>query len=450
MVTSRRCRQHGLADLVRVLALLCGATLCVRAQVAEPIILREYPDISGFWSVAPFSPDDAPDPLHDMVAACQGGGVCLARLDEFAGTFPLLFRLPIEQGDVTAAARIGDLDGDGKRDWLVRTASREQFGSCAGSLRVVTQADQLIQLSTELEPLQLREHDRVGCHGPVAALGDLDGDGVDDYGASDAECARAWSGASGEVLWGSPGGCDGDPLSRHWISSIVALPDLDDDGVGEIALARGSFDRPDSHAAGDPALVEVISGRTGTRVRALGGRRASGWGRAELSVIDDLDGDGVRDLALALAHERVLLCVSPVSGVTLAEIAAPVEAAKFGASVLATSDYDGDGVGELWVGAPNGGGASRDEPAHLYLVSPRRAEIVFTLRGRREADFLALFANLGEQLGHWRDIDGDGRPEPCVSESQYQGLGDAMQRDSMLLLSSSAIANDPRLKKLPD
>jgi hypothetical protein len=146
---------------------------------------------------------------------------------------------------------------------------------------------------------------------------------------------------------------------------------------------------------------------------------------ASLALLGDLDGDGVGDFALGApsASEdagRVYL----LSGALLAErrfVALPEGAllageagARFGATVTGPGDLDGDGIGDLVVGAPGHPGNDTPE-GRLYVYSGGPG----LLSGEATTPLVVVDgptdgARLGEVVAAAGDADGDGRADIAV------------------------------------
>lgn len=288
---------------------------------------------------------------------------------------------------------------------------------------------------------------------------DLDGDGVEDLiggarraGEPDTGQAAAWTRA-GDLLhvWS---GVDVDGLFGH---IVLAVPDLDGDGAADVVISapnavvdgevRGLIEayaldgrrlwralgRPydgfgwhlaragdrdgdgvEDLWAGAPsnpaaAHVYLVSGATGAVVRTITSPRADdqfGW---YLTPVDDLDGDGVADLAIgaptaAIAGIRrgAVLLVSGATGATLREIVGERAGAEHGIMVAAVDDLDGDGVGEVAIGAP--ADASTETPGHgeVVIVSGATGAAVRRLGGGEAGELY------GRMVARLDDLDGDG------------------------------------------
>lgn len=146
---------------------------------------------------------------------------------------------------------------------------------------------------------------------------------------------RAWQGAGGFDRFGA---------------RMCTLDDLDGDGIGEIAIASPG-------AREQRGQVECFSSQDGALLRVLAGEEAGAEFGTGLALLSDLDGDGLRDLAVgapqahgAQAQSGIVLLISVSSGVVLARIPGPRAASAFGCVLDAEQDLNGDGVCDLVIG----------------------------------------------------------------------------------------------------
>src|SRR6187402_3362198 len=125
-------------------------------------------------------------------------------------------------------ARIADLDGDGSDDLIVGStfASKVQVRSGASGALVL-----------DLSPPQGASHDFGTC---VAALGDLDGDGLADLGVGDPgfQSGRGrislHSGLDGSVLFSIAPPTQGPPPSLSFGKTFDGLGDVSGDGIPDL------------------------------------------------------------------------------------------------------------------------------------------------------------------------------------------------------------------------
>ena len=158
-----------------------------------------------------------------------------------------------------AIAVLGDVDGDAKADFLFGDGSGKRGSADAtGAVRVISGRD-----GREIRSVKgAKEGDHLG--ESVAALPDVDGDGVPDFVAGSpyaetrksmqmAGAVTAYSGKTGKVLWTAKG----DAASGCLGAAVAALPDVDGDGAADVVAGEPGFG-PD-----DKGRVLVLSGKTG-------------------------------------------------------------------------------------------------------------------------------------------------------------------------------------------
>ncbi|MCK6448896.1 MAG: VCBS repeat-containing protein [Planctomycetes bacterium] len=244
-----------------------------------------------------------------------------------------------------AVASVGDVDGDGRADVL---SARVSSLHPQGRVRLVSSATGVTLVA--LDGPSAGD----GYGAALAAERDLDGDGKPDFvvGAPNAvgtpgilPAARAYS-ANGTLLWTATG-----LAATRFGAALAVGGDLDGDGVGEVLVGA-----PDdgANAAG---AVHVLSGASGNRLysHVSPGPSDGEFGFA-LAFLGDLDGDGVDDYAIGDPHTAgssagAVAVISGASAATMRTLTAPA-GGQFGGALARAGDVDGDGVGELVVGAP--------------------------------------------------------------------------------------------------
>ena len=195
----------------------------------------------------------------------------------------------------------------------------------------------------------------------VARMGDLDGDGVTEYAISsdgfdwgssghDQGVVRIYSGANGGFLYQ----IDGPPSGKGFGTAIAGLGDVDGDGKGDLAVGA-----PQTGAGGE---VYLHSGADGHLIRILDNAPHGGQFGSVLDALGDLDGDGRGDLIvgawgakLGTVFKGMARVISGASGTTLYEFFGAAQGDSCGASVAGAGDVDADGTPDFAYGMPDFG-----------------------------------------------------------------------------------------------
>lgn len=129
--------------------------------------------------------------------------------------------------------------------------------------------------------------------------------------------------------------------------SLVEVDDLDGDGVPEIAMSITGVD-----SLSPPGEVRILSGTTGFRLITWTGQITPNFSYGEaLGVLPDRDGDGKQEMLIGdPARSRV--SVRSLGGQVLGNLSGDFRDYGFGSAITATPDLNGDGVDDFLIGAP--------------------------------------------------------------------------------------------------
>jgi hypothetical protein len=249
----------------------------------------------------------------------------------------------------------------------------------------------------------------------LAGGGDFDGDGAPDLAAS-----GQYLGAALVV----PGPFSGAVETSTSLITVALTPvavaldgDITGDGLSDLLVAR---------ATTNGTLYVFEGGTSGTRTTTLAyatltGNAAGDSMAATVAYADDVDGDGITDIfvgatgkdatASSAGGGYLVRSLGPGSSnvASVADLSVEGEAAsdQAGASLDAGMDVDGDGIGDLLLGAPsNDGAASGGGAAYLVDGSLSGTALLSEATARTYGEFAG--AGLGGSVALVGDTDGDG------------------------------------------
>ncbi|MBL8840068.1 MAG: VCBS repeat-containing protein [Planctomycetes bacterium] len=234
---------------------------------------------------------------------------------------------------------------------------------------------------------------------PLANLGDLTGDGIDDfivgepnYGALGDGRIAVYDGATATLLFAAVGGT-GEELG----SSVAGVGDWNGDGTHDFAYAAPSW----NGASNDRGAIYVASGVDGTVFRTF--LRATNQRLGDhLAAAGDLDGDKIQELLVGdPAADELLIYKS--SGALLVKINAS-GGDRFGYSPARLGDLDGDGVDEIAASARfyDDARSGLTDCGRVLIFSGKTRAQLFSIRGLANDDYFAT------RIARLDDLDGDG------------------------------------------
>ncbi|MBI3818073.1 MAG: FG-GAP repeat protein [Planctomycetes bacterium] len=303
---------------------------------------------------------------------------------------------------------VGDVNHDGKPDFAMGSAD---FNNGEGCVQVFS--------GSNFSQLYLIRDDSINAQlgASVAIVGDVDGDGVADVLAGspgeiinnrlNVGAARLYSGATGALLRTATG----SNVNDRFGAAVAAIGDVNGDGVPDYAISEPGYDS--GAFSFNTGALFVYSGQSGLVIRLIVGNPNEFLGYAAAGA-GDVNKDGVPDLItgspLANANGGLSGRVnvwSGANGASLYNWSGNSAGAQFGTSVAGAGDLNQDGYADVIAGAP-----------HETFISVDNG-VARTYSGKT-GFVLGMFIEVpggalcGTSVAGGGDVDGDGTPDVIV------------------------------------
>ena len=346
-----------------------------------------------------------------------------------------------------SVAGAGDVNGDGYSDIIV---GAENCGSDQGQALIFYGHAGGPGSTPDWSVLGENTNDLFGRS--VAGIGDVDGDGYSDVavGAPGVSSGQgriyAFRGGSGGVstthFWSATGGS-----GAYQGRAVAGAGDVNGDGYADLIGGAPGY----SSSRGQALLFHGVANAPNTTA-AWDETGDSQWARFGIAVASagDVNGDGYSDVVIGAAgypnndaQGKAYLFLGTASGLAGFPVWTDVgehAGDRFGCSVAGAGDVNGDGYGDVIVGANEYDDDSTSTPGKVYVYYGNATGL--STNADWAATGLSSNENLGVAVAGAGDVNGDGFADVIVGASDYSPTGQPSAGKACLFLGSASGLGD--------
>jgi len=305
-----------------------------------------------------------------------------------------------------SVAIVGDMNGDARADFIVGAPYADPSGLIdAGKVYVYSGADGSLLYEKNGEVAS----DHFGFS--VAGAGDVNGDGREDFiiGAPTYTAfvaalgsAYVYSGRDGSLLYKKVG----ESLNNHYGFSVAGAGDVNGDGRADFIVGTPFTDGLVNIF--ESGSVYVYSGLDGSLIYQKDGSNSESLG-ASVAGLGDINGDGLGDF-IAGAHQASSLAgrayvYSGFDGSVLYQKNGFASNDLFGYSVTGAGDVNGDGRPDFMISARSAEPNGLLDAGSVYVYSGIDGALLFQKNGAKAGDVF------GSSISGGGDVNTDGRAD---------------------------------------
>ncbi len=250
----------------------------------------------------------------------------------------------------------------------------------------------------------------------VAGMGDINGDGHDDFAVGEPQRSSASSSNSRVRVFS---GIDGSLIRVHLSpasilsgSSIANAGDINGDGTNDLIVGQPKFNPTNFGGRG---RAQVFSGANGSLIHTVPGTSANSRAGKSVDGIGDINGDGfgdfiINEVGAPTPDPSAFGIVRIFSGQDKSVIHTfvnQIQVLEFGSRVAGLGDADGDGIDDFCI----------TQSGLSIIGAPLRLPVVKVFSGANRSLVAELPGELTTQIqsvDNIGDINGDGKSDTVV------------------------------------
>lgn len=331
-------------------------------------------------------------------------------------------------------ASAGDVNGDEYADVIVGAPAFD--GDLANEGKVFVYLGSASGLSTTEAWSPEGDQSNAVFGTSVASAGDVNGDGYSDVmvGASSFDNGQTDEGRV-FVYYGGVTGlstvaawtAESEQASANFGSSVASAGDVNGDGYADVIIGAHQFDNDQANEGRAFVYHGSASGLAATAAWTAESNQSNSWFGKSVASAGDVNGDGYSDVIVSAylfdngetEEGRAFLYHGGASGLAVNSAwsdEGDQANANFGFSVASAGDVNGDGYGDVIVGAPRySNDQSSEGHAFVYAGSAAgiSATVAWTLEGNQ------VTALLGSSVASAGDVNGDGYADVIAGSPRF-------------------------------
>ncbi len=333
-----------------------------------------------------------------------------------------------------SVASAGDVNGDGFADVIVGAPVFDNGQTNEGRAFVYHGSASGLALAAAWTTESNQADARLGSS--VSSAGDVNGDGFGDVivgvplydgGQGNEGRALVYHGSASGLGAAAAWTVESNQVNAQFGSSVAAAGDVNGDDFGDVIAGAFAFDNGQNNEGRAFAYHGSASGLGAAAAWTAESNQASASFGHSVAGAGDVNGDGFGDVIVGATlfdngqtdEGRAFAYHGSASGLGAAAAwttESNQAGAQLGFSVSAAGDADADGFGDVWVGAPFYDNGQTNEGA-AFLTLGRAAGLAATVDSTLEGN--QAEANLGYSVASAADVDGDGSSDVIAGAYQF-------------------------------